>query len=83
MLLENQGTPDLLNTFVKHRKIALSTVISSSHSSVRVQISSMVHCLIATIRLLHDCFISELFVFVLSECLVDYFFKEPKILTGD
>lgn len=59
VLLENQGTTDLLNTFVNQRKIALSTVINSSHSSVRVQVGSMVHCLIATLHLLHDCFISK------------------------
>lgn len=60
VLLENQGTSDLLNTFVKQRNIALSTVINSSHSSVRLQISSMVHCLVSTVHLLHDCFISKL-----------------------
>lgn len=63
VLLENQSTSDLLNTFVKHRQMALSTVIGSAHSSVRVQISSMVHCLIATVHLLHDCFIRKLHAF--------------------
>lgn len=79
VFLENQGTSDLLNTFVKQRKIALSTVISSSHSSVRVQISSMVHCLIATLHLLHDCFISK-FVFFLKISYIVKLLKELKIL---
>lgn len=59
MLLENQTGDDLLNIFIEHRKTALSTVINLSYSSVRVQISAMVRCLITTIRLLHECFICE------------------------
>ncbi|XP_044263815.1 conserved oligomeric Golgi complex subunit 1 isoform X2 [Tribolium madens] len=56
LFLRNQSATDLLNIFIDHRKIALNTVINSSHASVRVQISAMVRCLITTIHLLHDCF---------------------------
>ncbi|CAH0551337.1 unnamed protein product [Brassicogethes aeneus] len=57
LLLENQSTEELLSIFIQHRKTALNTVINTSHSSVRVQISAMVRCLITTVHLLHDCFI--------------------------
>ncbi|XP_015836994.1 conserved oligomeric Golgi complex subunit 1 isoform X2 [Tribolium castaneum] len=56
LLLRNQSATDLLNIFIEHRKIALNTVINTSHASVRLQISAMVRCLITTIHLLHDCF---------------------------
>ncbi|KAJ8925268.1 hypothetical protein NQ315_009096 [Exocentrus adspersus] len=57
ILLENQSCDDLLSIFIKHRQTALITVINSSYSSVRIQVSSMVRCLITTIQLLHNCFI--------------------------
>ncbi|XP_049823467.1 conserved oligomeric Golgi complex subunit 1 isoform X2 [Aethina tumida] len=59
LLLENQNSQELLSIFIEHRKTALNTVINSSHSSVRVQISAMVRCLITTVHLLHDCFINS------------------------
>ncbi|KAJ8964671.1 hypothetical protein NQ314_004703 [Rhamnusium bicolor] len=57
MLLENQSCDDLLSIFIEHRKTALNTVINTPYSSVRVQISAMVRCLITTVHLIHDCFI--------------------------
>ena len=33
--------------------------MNTSHSSVRVQVSAMVKCLITTIHLLHDCFVCK------------------------
>ncbi|RZC38420.1 conserved oligomeric Golgi complex subunit 1, partial [Asbolus verrucosus] len=38
LLLKNQSTSELLNIFIDHRKIALNTVMHTSHASVRVQI---------------------------------------------
>ncbi|CAG9862952.1 unnamed protein product [Phyllotreta striolata] len=58
-LLENQGSKDLISIFIEHRKTALNTVINSPYSSVRAQICSMVKCLLTTVRLLYDCFISD------------------------
>ncbi|XP_056646572.1 conserved oligomeric Golgi complex subunit 1 isoform X1 [Diorhabda sublineata] len=58
LLLENQSSDDLVNIFIEHRKTALTTVINTPYSSVRAQICSMVKCLMTTIRLLHECFIS-------------------------
>lgn len=58
MLLENQSSRNLLETFMALRKAALSKVMDRPHSSVRVQITAMLHCLVSTIQLLHDCFIS-------------------------
>ncbi|CAH1163940.1 unnamed protein product [Phaedon cochleariae] len=60
LLLEKQTSSDLLSIFIEHRKTALNTVMHTSYSSVRMQISSMVKCLITTVRLLHDCFICSL-----------------------
>nr|CAH7720901.1 unnamed protein product [Callosobruchus chinensis] len=57
LLLKNETCDKLLSIFIEHRKTALSTVINTSYSSVRVQICSMVKCLITTIHLLHHCFI--------------------------
>ncbi|CAG9837073.1 unnamed protein product [Diabrotica balteata] len=58
LLLENQGCNDLIRIFIEHRRTALNTVINSQYSSVRAQICSMVKCLITTVHLLHDCFLS-------------------------
>ncbi|KAJ3648533.1 hypothetical protein Zmor_020329 [Zophobas morio] len=57
LLLKNQSTSELLNIFIAHRKTTLNSVMNTSHSSVRVQVSAMVKCLITTIHLLHDCFV--------------------------
>lgn len=57
MLLENQTSIDLLNVFIEHRHTALQTVINMEYSSVRVQISSMVKCILTTITLLYECFL--------------------------
>ncbi|CAG9764767.1 unnamed protein product [Ceutorhynchus assimilis] len=57
MLIENQTNDQLLSIFIRHRKTALQTVISTQYSSVRLQIAAMVKCLITTVLLLHDCFI--------------------------
>ncbi|KAK9892275.1 hypothetical protein WA026_019082 [Henosepilachna vigintioctopunctata] len=59
MLLQNQNTNQLISIFMDHRNTALSTVINISHSSVRIQISAMVKCLITTIHLLYDCFLNS------------------------
>lgn len=59
MLLENQTSIDLLNVFINHRKIALQTVINMEYSSVRVQICSMVKCLLTTVTLLYECFLGK------------------------
>ncbi|KAK9679205.1 hypothetical protein QE152_g40204 [Popillia japonica] len=58
MLLESQTSSELLCTFINLRKTALIKVIQKLHSSVRHQLSAMVKCLITTVHLLHDCFIS-------------------------
>ncbi|VEN51670.1 unnamed protein product [Callosobruchus maculatus] len=57
LLLKNETCDKLLSIFIEHRKTALITVINTTYSSVRVQICSMVKCLITTIHLLHHCFI--------------------------
>ncbi|XP_066149869.1 conserved oligomeric Golgi complex subunit 1 [Euwallacea fornicatus] len=57
MLIANQTHGELLSIFIEHRKTALKTVINSQYSSVRLQISAMVKCLITTVLLLHNCFI--------------------------
>lgn len=59
MLLENQTGMDLLNMFIEHRKTALQTVITMEYSSVRIQISSMVKCLLTTVTLLYECFLGN------------------------
>lgn len=59
LLLKNQSTNELLHIFIEHRKTALNTVINTPHSSVRLQISAMVRCLITTIHLLHHCFVCK------------------------
>lgn len=59
ILLENLTGTELLHTFAEHRKIALLAVINTSYPTVRMQISSMIRCLITTVHLLHDCFISK------------------------
>lgn len=65
MLLANQSSYDLLETFMELRKAALSMVINKPHFSVRVQITAMLHCLMSTVQLLHDCFISKyLLIFI-------------------
>lgn len=60
MLIGNETDDKLLSIFIKHRQTALQTVINSQYSSVRLQISAMVKCLITTVLLLHDCFICKL-----------------------
>nr|XP_023021072.1 conserved oligomeric Golgi complex subunit 1 isoform X1 [Leptinotarsa decemlineata] len=57
LLLENQISNNLLSIFTEHRKTALNTVMNTPYSNVRMQVSSMVKCLMTTVRLLHDCFI--------------------------
>ncbi|KAJ8962770.1 hypothetical protein NQ318_001169 [Aromia moschata] len=57
VLLESQSCKSLPSIFMEHRKTALNTVINTPYPSVRLQVSSMVRCLITTVHLLHDCFI--------------------------
>ncbi|KAF5273100.1 hypothetical protein FQA39_LY07590 [Lamprigera yunnana] len=59
MLLEHYNNDNaLINVFIELRKMALDIVISGPHSSVRAQVTAMLKCLISTIHLLHECFIS-------------------------
>lgn len=59
MLLERyQNDLELLNVFIELRKTALSIVINEPHISVRVQVTAMLKCLVTTVHLLHQCFIS-------------------------
>ncbi|XP_044746658.1 conserved oligomeric Golgi complex subunit 1 [Coccinella septempunctata] len=59
MLLNNQSTNELVCVFMEHRKTALETVMNIGHSSVRVQISAILKCLITTIHLLYECFMCD------------------------
>lgn len=59
MLLEQyDNNTELINIFIELRKAALNMVINGMHSSVRAQLTAMLRCLITTIHLLHECFIS-------------------------
>ncbi|KAB0795663.1 hypothetical protein PPYR_09724 [Photinus pyralis] len=65
MLLENYTSGnELINIFIQMRKSALEIVLSETHNTVRNQVTSMLKCLVATIHLLHECFIN----FNNSEC---------------
>lgn len=76
MLLNNQNTNELVSIFMEHRQTALVAVINISHPSVRVQIAAMVKCLITTIHLLYECFMSK-FPF-----LTGLIYIEPNIIGG-
>ncbi|XP_022908851.2 conserved oligomeric Golgi complex subunit 1 isoform X1 [Onthophagus taurus] len=58
MLLENQSSSELVNTFIEIRKAALKKVTMQNHGSVRQKLSAMVKCLTSTVLLIHDCFVS-------------------------
>lgn len=59
MLLQIESSSYVLNFFMEVRKSALKSLVEKSQESVRIQVSSMVQCLISTILLLHDCFICQ------------------------
>lgn len=59
MLLENYSSDnELINVFIHIRKAALDTVLNETHTTVRIQVTAMLKCLVTTIYLLHECFIN-------------------------